>query len=120
MGRAPMVKMSRRMPPTPVAARLEGFHGAGVVVALDLHDDGEAVADVHGAGVLLAGADQDLGTLAGKAAEERARVLVAAVLAPHAADDSELDGVGRSVQQVGGEVVFVAGEGDFAEDFVAG
>ena len=99
---------------------LEGFDRAGVVVAFDLHDDGQAVTDVDCSGVFLARADQDLGTLAGKARQERARVLVAAVLAPHAADDSELNGVGRAVEEVGGEVVFVAGEGDFAKDFVAG
>ena len=99
---------------------LEGFDSAGMVVALDLHDDGETVADVHGTGVLLAGADEDVGALAGKSAQERAGVLIAAVLAPHAADDSELDRVGRAVQKVGGQVVLVAGEGDFAEDFVAG
>ena len=37
---------------------LEGLDRAGMVVALDLHDDGVAVADVDRAGVLLAGADQ--------------------------------------------------------------
>ena len=39
---------------------LKGFNGAGVVVALDLHHDGQTVADVHDAGVLFAGADEDL------------------------------------------------------------
>ena len=99
---------------------LERFDGAGVIVALDLHHDREAVANIHGAGVLFAGADEDLGALAGQAAEERAGVLVAAMLAPHAADDPQFHRVGRTVQEIGGEVVFVAGQSDFAEGFVAG
>ena len=52
IGRAPMVKMSRRMPPTPVAAPWYGSIGRGVVVALDAHGDGDAVAGVDHAGVL--------------------------------------------------------------------
>ena len=52
IGRAPMVKMSRRMPPTPVAAPWNGSTARRVVVALDLERDREAVADVDHAGVL--------------------------------------------------------------------
>ena len=52
IGRAPMVKMSRRMPPTPVAAPWNGSTNDGMVVALDLEDRGEPVADVDRAGVL--------------------------------------------------------------------
>jgi hypothetical protein len=57
-------------------------------VALDLHGDGPAVADVDDAGV-LAGALQHARPLGGEAAE-RPRVLVAAVLAPHERVDGEL------------------------------
>ncbi len=38
-GRAPMVKMSRTMPPTPVAAPWNGSTALGMVVRLDLERD---------------------------------------------------------------------------------
>ena len=37
---------------------LERFDRAGVIVAFDLEDHGEAVSDIHGSGILLAGLDQ--------------------------------------------------------------
>ncbi len=51
MGRAPIVKMSRRMPPTPVAAPWNGSIKLGVVVRLDLEGDSEVITDVDDAGV---------------------------------------------------------------------
>ena len=52
VGRAPIVKMSRRIPPTPVAAPWKGFDEGGVVVRLHLEDGGEPVADGDRPGVL--------------------------------------------------------------------
>ena len=54
IGRAPIAKMSRTMPPTPVAAPSYGSIARRVVVRFDLEDDAEAVADVDRAGVLRA------------------------------------------------------------------
>jgi hypothetical protein len=51
-GRAPMVKTSRRMPPTPGRRALVGLDVGGVVVALHLEDGGLAVADIDDAGIL--------------------------------------------------------------------
>ena len=72
---------------------LEGFDRRRVVVALDLHGHGPAVADVDDAGV-LAGPLQNARAARGEAAQDGPRVLVAAVLAPHERVDGELD-VGR-------------------------
>ena len=85
-------------------------------MGLDLHDDAHAVADVDGAGVLGAAAGEDVGALGGEQAEERLRVLVAAVLAPERAEHAELDFVRLAAEAFDDEVVFVAAEGDGVED----
>ena len=54
IGRAPIVKMSRRMPPTPVAAPWNGSTALGWLWLSTLMTTGEPVADVDRAGVLLA------------------------------------------------------------------
>ena len=87
-GRAPMVKMSRRMPPTPVAAPWKGLDVAGVVVRLDLEGAGPAVAHVDDAGVFARPLDDAI-ALGGQALEVHAAGLVGAVLAPHHAVDAE-------------------------------
>ena len=61
---------------------LVGLDGAGVVVRLHLEGDRPAVADADDAGV-LAGALQHARALVREHAQRLARVLVAAVLAPH-------------------------------------
>ena len=82
IGRAPMVKMSRRMPPTPVAAPWIRLDGGRVVVALDADGRRDAVADVDDAGVLTR-ADEHPGRLGREPAQMHARGLVRAVLGPH-------------------------------------
>ena len=99
-GRAPMVKMSRRMPPTPVAAPWIRLDVAGVVVRFDLEGAGPAVADVDDAGVFArplddAAADRCLG---GQALEVDAGGLVGAVLAPHHAVDAQFGEEGRAAE----------------------
>src|ERR1044072_5143523 len=87
IGRAPMVKMSRMMPPTPVAAPWYGsVDDGGVVVRLDLEGGGEPAADVHRAGV-LARALEDARAARGQLPQVDARALVAAVLRPHDGED---------------------------------
>ena len=71
-----------------------GFYGGGVVVGLDFHDDGPAVADVHDAGVLAAGRDEQAGAVGVEHTEQGLGVLVAAVLAPEGAEKAEFEGVG--------------------------
>ena len=94
---------------------LEGLHGGGVVVGLDLEDDGEAAAHVDDAGVLGAGGDEHAGGVAGEEAEEGAGVLVGAVLAPERAEEAELQRVGLPVQAVDDGVVLLGAEGDLPE-----
>ena len=67
---------------------LERLDGAGMIVALDLHYDGEAIADGHRTGVFLAGPDQHVLAIAGEPAQQRLGVLIAAVLAPHRPGDA--------------------------------
>ncbi len=65
-----------------------------MIVRLDLEGDGEAVADVNDAGVLLARADEDFRRLGRERLQQRTRVFVAAMLAPHDGKNSQL-GVAR-------------------------
>ena len=78
------------MPPTPVAAPLEGLDRRGVVVGLDLEDDGEAAANVDDAGILGAGGHEHAGGVAREQAKQRPGVLVGAVLAPERAKEAKL------------------------------
>ena len=94
---------------------LIGLDGRGVVVGLDLHGHGEAAADVDDAGVLLAGLDHDPGAGAGKAAQQRLGVLVAAVLAPQRAEHAKLEGVGLAVEPVDDHLVLGGAEGHLVE-----
>jgi hypothetical protein len=64
-------------------------------VRFDLERDGDAVADINDAGIFLARADENLRRLGGERLEERARVFVAAMLAPHDGENAQL-GVARS------------------------
>jgi hypothetical protein len=82
----------------------------------DFHDDTHAVADVDGAGVLGAATGEDVRALRGQKTEEGLRVLVAAVLAPEGAEETELDFVWLAAEAFDDEVAFVAAEGDGIED----
>src|SRR6185312_1605196 len=98
IGRAPIAKMSRRMPPTPVAAPWKGDR-RGMVVALDLERDRQPVADVDHAGVLARPLEHPVARRR-EAAQERPRMLVAAVLAPQQREDRELEVVRLARQEV--------------------
>ena len=89
-GRAPIVKMSRRMPPTPVAAPWYGSTARRVVVRLELERDREPVPDRDHAGVLARSGDDALARRRQRR-EQRLRALVRAVLAPHDAEHRELE-----------------------------
>ena len=93
-GRAPIVKMSRTMPPTPVAAPWNGSTALGWLCDSILNAMAKPVADVDDAGVFLARADEDLRRLGGKGLQQRAGVLVGAVLAPHHGEDAQLGVIG--------------------------
>ena len=76
---------------------LIGLDERRVVVGLHLEDDGEAVADVHGSGI-LAGALQDARARRGELLQERLRGLVRAVLAPERRVDPQLHEVRVAAQ----------------------
>ena len=73
---------------------LKRLDRARMIVRLDLERDGDAVADVNDAGVLLAGADEYFRRLGGERFKQRARVFVTAMLAPHDGENAQL-GVAR-------------------------
>jgi hypothetical protein len=87
-------------------------------VRFDLERDGEAVADVNDAGVFLARADEDFRRLGGKSLQQRARVFVAAMLAPHHGKNSQL-GVARlaSAEDFPGVRVFFRRQIVFGDEF---
>ena len=92
---------------------LERLDRARVVVRLDLERARHAVADVDRAGV-LARAEHEPAALDGQRLEQAARVLVAAVLGPHQAEDRELDLVRLAPQLLDDEVVLGVGEPELA------
>ena len=77
---------------------LERLDRRGVVVALDLERDREAVAEIEHAGV-LARALQHARAARGQPFEEKRRVLVAAVLGPEEREDGELEVVRLALEQ---------------------
>ena len=83
--------MSRRMPPTPVAAPWYGSTARRVVVRFDLERDGQPVADRDDAGVLAGPGDDALALPVGSVRSSGLRALVRAVLAPHDAEHRELE-----------------------------
>ena len=89
-----------------------------VVVRLDLEDDGEPAADVDDARVLLAGLHAHGLAGGGEAAQEGLGVLVAAVLAPERAEQSQLDAVGLALDHADDEVVLLTREGDLVQCFL--
>ena len=97
---------------------LVGLDGGRVVVRLDLEDNRQTIADVHDARVLLARLHQDGGSGGGEALEQRLRVLVAAMLAPERAEQSELQLVGLAFELLHDEVVLLTAEGDLVEGFL--
>ena len=92
IGRAPIVKTSRRMPPTPVAAPWYGSMNDGWLCDSILKTRPRAVADVDDAGVLARSLD-DARPRRRELPQVHARGLVRAVLAPHRREDAELDEV---------------------------
>ena len=76
-----------------------------MIVRLDLERHGQAVADVDDAGV-FAGALQDGRPFGRQASQMDARALVAAVLAPHHAEDAEFGQGGLALQDVDDALVF--------------
>ena len=92
--------------------------GGRVVVRLDLEDDGEPAADVDDARVLLARLHAHGLAGGGEAAQERLRVLVAAVLAPERAEQPQLDAVGLAFNHADDEVVLLTREGDLVQCFL--
>ncbi len=87
----------------------------GVVVRFDLHDDAEAVADLDCAGVFLAAVGENVSALGGEQAQQRLRVLVAAVLAPEGAEEPEFDLVWLAAKLFDDQLVLRPGEGDGVE-----
>ena len=83
----------------PGRSALERLDRARVVVALDLERDRLAVAEVDHARV-LARPLQHACALRGKAAQQRRRVLVRAVLRPEQREDGELEMVRLAAQQL--------------------
>ena len=102
--------MSRRMPPTPVAAPWYGSTALGWLCDLDLERDRQPVADRDDAGVLARAGDDALAR-GRQRPEQRLRALVRAVLAPHDAEHRELEVVRvAAAEPVADRVELVVGD----------
>ncbi len=89
-GRAPMVKMSRTMPPTPVAAPSYGSTALGWLCDSTLNTAARP-SPISMAPAFSPGPCKHPIGLGRQAAEYGTRVLVTAMLAPHRTEHSELD-----------------------------
>jgi hypothetical protein len=94
---------------------LIGLDGRRVVVRLDLERHREAVADADHAGVLT-GSLQHERRLGGERLEQRARMLVRAVLAPQRADDAQLSEGRLAPQHVDESAILVRRESVFGDE----
>src|SRR5215813_11699030 len=88
-GRAPIVKTSRRIPPTPVAAPWKGSTNDGWLW-LSILKTAARPSPMSTAPAAHAWAPGAPGPMRGQLAEQRARALVRAVLRPHDAEDPQL------------------------------
>jgi hypothetical protein len=85
------------------------LHGRGVIVRFDLERQCEPLPDIDHSCV-LARPLKHPGRLRGELAQQRPRVLVAAVLRPHGAEDAQL-GVGRlAIENAEDQLVFLRRE----------
>ena len=96
IGRAPMVNISRKIPPMPVAAPWNGSMKDGWVVAFHFEGNAEVVADVYDTRV-FAGAADDLCACGGQGGKPFFRGFVRAVFVPHGREYAELCIGGRAV-----------------------
>ena len=106
IGRAPIAKMSRRMPPTPVAAPWNGSTADGWLWLSTL----KATARPSPTSITPAfspGPCSTRGPSVGRRRSSSARVLVAAVLRPEQRVDGQLEGV-RIASEVGGDPLELA------------
>ena len=88
-----------------------------MVVRLDLESDGESIADIDDAGVLLPCPDKNFGRFCGKELQDRARIFVGAVFAPHDGEDAEFGVARLAAKDVLHAPVFVGREVMFLDQF---
>ena len=96
---------------------LKRFDERRMIVGFDLVGDGQAVADVDDAGI-FAGALQNGRSFRRKPPQMDARTLVAAVLAPHHAEDAEFRQVGSRFRMSTIFLVFAFREAVWRQEFV--
>ena len=113
IGRAPTANTSRRMPPTPVAAPWNGSTALGWLCdsTLNAHASPPPTST---APAFSPGPMTTRGPSVGQRLEQLARVLVAAVLGPHEAEDRQLDLVGLAPHERDDAVVLGVGEPELA------
>ena len=105
--------MSRRMPPTPVAAPSKGSTALGWLCDSTLNAHASPSPTRHGARVLARPQHQPR-ALGRQRLQQPPRVLVAAVLGPHQREDGELDLVRLAPHLLDDQVVLGVGEPELA------
>ena len=96
---------------------LERLDKRWMVMGLDLESNGEPVADIDDSRI-LARTLKHRWPLRRQPAQMHARALVAAVLAPHHAENTELRQVGLAFKDIDDLFVFGLGQAVLGEDFV--
>ena len=110
-----MVKMSRTMPPTPVAAPWNGSTALGWLWLSTLKTTASPWPMSTAPGILLTRADEDVLAVSGQQFQQRTRILVAAVLAPHGAEHAQLNAVGSAAKLDANALILAASERDFPQ-----
>ena len=87
-----------------------------MIVRFHFEDGGEAVANVHDAGI-FAGTLQHLRRARGEAPEMHAAGFIGAMLAPHHAENSEFGEIGFAAENVPDARVFLGRDAVFGDDF---
>ena len=109
IGRAPIVKMSRMMPPTPVAAPWYGSMNDGWLCDSILKTAARP-SPMSTAPAFSPGPCSTRGPVVGSVLQVHARALVAAVLGPHHREDAELGQRRLAAEHVDDALVLVARE----------
>ena len=95
---------------------LVGLDEAGVVVALDLEDRGQSLADIHDPGILARPADHP-GSFGRQRLQPYLRALVGAMLGPHCREHAKLGDVRLAPHDLQDQRIFVGRKAMFGGQF---
>ena len=88
-----------------------------MIVRLDFEGDGQSIADVHDAGVLLASAHENFLRLGWERFEQRAGVFVGAMFAPHHGEDAQFGVIRLAAEDLADALKFLRRQAVLCDQF---